>query len=93
MKSILGAAILSVGLTLAFSGAANAQTYYNGYYSYYYPYGGYYGAYPSYRYYGPRYSWYYGPNYNGSAAYSDPYVYWRPYSDGAGPRVSGHTGY
>jgi len=35
----------------------------------------------------------YDPAYRPVPAYSDPYVGWRPYSDGAGPRASGHVGY
>jgi hypothetical protein len=42
------------------------------------------------------YGWPYyfqGPVYRPAPAYSDPYVGWRPYSDAAGPRASGHVGY
>ena len=93
MKSIFGAASLAIGLLIGYAATANAQVYYNGYYQNYYPYGGYSYRYTPYSYYSPGYTWYYGTRYPRSAAYADPYVYWRPYSDSAGPRASGHTGY
>ncbi len=92
MKSKFGTAALAFGLLIGLAGAANAQAYYGGTYQYQYPYGGY-SQYTPYYYYGPGYSWYYGPRYRRATPYGDPYVYWRPYSDGAGPKASGHTGY
>jgi hypothetical protein len=97
---MIKSALLGTGLAVAIATAATAQPYspyyYPGY-SHYYFYPGY--TYPAYGYpYG--YSWYSGWPYPAPAytyrpapAYSDPYVAARPYSDGAGPRVSGHVGY
>lgn len=40
----------------------------------------------------PTYSYYNGSPYPAPRAYWDPYVGWRPYSDNAGPKASGHGG-
>ena len=92
MRIIVRSILFATGLLFA-AVTANAQAYYSGYY---YP--GY-TAYPSYTYPYPYYYNYVYPSYAGSNYYSrptpynDPYVASRPYSDGAGPRVSDHVGY
>jgi hypothetical protein len=83
---------MGVGLAAAVATTVAAQPYY----PYYYP--GY--SYPPYGYpaygYPAGYTWGYGwpygwsnyypaPAYRTVPAYSDPYVWWRPYSDHAGP--------
>lgn len=102
MRTMLRSALLGIGLVAALAATAKAQAYYPYYYpSYSYPeysYPGYgypYAAYPyGYStYYGSPYYYYPTTRYPGRTAYSDPYVYARPYSDAAGPRASGHTGY
>jgi hypothetical protein len=91
--AILIRSILCGSVLLLAAATADAQPYYP-WYSY--------PAYPAYPYaaytYPPYYS--YGYRYPGSAyygyrptPYNDPYVARRPYSDGAGPKASGHTGY
>ena len=96
-------ALFGLGLVAALPISANAQYYYPYYYpSYSYPsytYPSYYTGYgyPYYSYYGwPHYSYYnpYAsyPGYRAPLAYTDPYVAARPYSDGAGPRVSDDVG-
>ena len=91
---MLKSALLAIGLLAAVVTTAAAQPYYP-YYPYYYP--GY--SYPTYGYpygYTSYYGWpsyYWPPVYRPAPAYSDPYVQVRPYSDGAGPRASGHVGY
>jgi hypothetical protein len=104
--NMIKSALLGMGLAAVVVTAAAAQPYYpyyypgyNSYYSSYYSAPGW--GYPAYSYpYG--YSWYSGwpysypapaYSYRPAPAYSDPYVAARPYSDGAGPRVSGHVGY
>lgn len=96
MRIIARSALFASGLLLA-AVSANAQTYYQGYaypgYTAYpgatYPYPYYYNhVYPGY-----ASSPYYSPYYTPPTAYNDPYVAARPYSDGAGPRVSDHVGY
>jgi hypothetical protein len=98
-------ALLGLGLVAALTTTAAAQLYYP--YSYpgygYYPYSGY--SYPGYSYptyaypygYWSYYGWpnyYYGtPAYRTRRAYSDPYVWWRPYSDNAGPKASTYGGF
>ncbi len=84
---MLKSALLAVGLVTSAITAASAQGYYS-YPDYYgssvysadsYPYG--YSAY-----YGWPYSgYYYYPTNRTPPSYADPYVYARPYSDGAGP--------
>jgi hypothetical protein len=91
---MLKSALLGIGLLVAATTAAAAQSYYPyaypGYPTYNYPY--------AYSYYGWPYSYsgwptYYGaPAYRAAPAYSDPYVGLRPYSDGAGPKASTHGG-
>ena len=91
---MLRSVLLATGLTIGLAVAANAQTYYyQSYPTYPYPYYGY--GYYGYQYpaYASPYYYYPAGRYPAPAAYWDPYVYARPYSDGAGPRVSGHTGY
>jgi hypothetical protein len=98
---MLKSALVGIGIVAATATTAAAQSYYPySYpgYGYYYTYPGY--SYPTYSYpsygYPYGYSAYYGwqgPAYRPAPAYSDPYVGWRPYSDGAGPRASGHVGY
>jgi hypothetical protein len=87
--------LFATGLLLA-AVTANAQSYYSGYY---YPGHTAYpgtaatpGTYPDYDSY--VYPWYaQWPYYTPPTPYNDPYVASRPYSDGAGPRVSDHVGY
>jgi hypothetical protein len=95
---MIRSALLAAGFVAAVATTATAQTYYypyagNPYYnysgtvyppysypyasSYNYPYG--YSAY-----YGWPYGGYYYPN-RTPPSYADPFVYARPYSDGAGP--------
>jgi hypothetical protein len=90
-------ALLAIALVTAMATSGWAQSYY----SYPYSYGG--STYSPYTYpygysadYGWPYGWYSPPPtsaYGPVPAYSDPYVAARPYSDGAGPRVSDHVGY
>ena len=85
---MLKSALLEIGLVAGVATTASAQTYYPYYYpgysnpTYSYPYG--YSVY-----YGWPYSGYYpapAPSYQRTPpSYADPYVYARPYSDGAGP--------
>lgn len=94
--------LLGVGLLAAVATTAAAQSYYP-YYNPGYGYPGYgyapYG-YPAYSY-PPGYAWsgwpygwpYSAPAYRAAPAYSDPYAYWRPYSDNAGPRASTRGGF
>ena len=93
MRIIARSILFATGLLFA-AVTANAQSYYSGYY-----YRGY-SAYPDdYRYPYPYYYNYVYPWYAGAyyyyrlTPYTDPYVASRPYSDGAGPRVSDHVGY
>ena len=102
-------ALLGVGLAAVIATTATAQvyypysypgyTYYPGYSYYSYPAYTYRYGYPAYGYsysYAPNYGWawpYPVPTYQTAPAYSDAYVSWRPYSDSAGPRASGHVGY
>ena len=97
---MIKSALLGVGIVAAVATTAAAQPYYPSYspgYSYP-PYG-----YPAYSY-PPGYAWSYGwpygwsyyypaPAYRAAPAYSDPYVWWRPYSDNAGPKASTRGGY
>jgi hypothetical protein len=52
----------------------------------------YYYSYPGYGYTGnyPSYNYYLGTPYPAPRAFWDPYAGWRPYSDNAGPKASGH---
>ena len=90
---MIKSALLGIGLVAAVATTAAAQTYYPNYYpGYSYPpYG-----YPTYSY-PPGYAWGYGwpyswpyyypaPVYRAAPAYSDPYVWWRPYSTMPGQR-------
>jgi hypothetical protein len=94
---MLKSALAGIGLAAALATTAAAQLYYpyNPGYSYY-SYPGY--GYPTYGYpsgYSAYHGWpnYYGaPAYRAGLAYSDPYVWWRPYSGGAGPKASTHGG-
>jgi len=92
MRIIARSILFATGLLFA-AVTANAQAYFSGYY---YPY---YTAYPGYtypysNYYNYAYPWYSGsPYYVRPTPYNDPYVASRPYSDGAGPRVSDQVGY
>jgi hypothetical protein len=100
MQTSLKATLLGLGLLAGVTMTANAQTYYNpapthsypGYYAgqpYYYS--GYPYYYPGTTYYNyPTYGTYLGTPYPAPKAYWDPYVGWRPYSDNAGPKASGH---
>jgi hypothetical protein len=90
-------ALLGIGLLATATTTAAAQLYPYSYPGYsYYSYSGY--SYPTYGYpygYSPYYGWpnYYGaPVYRTAPAYSDAYVWWRPYSAGAGPKASTHGG-
>lgn len=98
MHRMIKSALLAVGLVTAVATTAAAQAYY----PYYYP--GY--GYPPYGYspysYSPGYAWGYGwpnyyyspaPAYRAAPAYSDPYAWWRPYSDNAGPKASTRGGF
>lgn len=96
MSSVIKGTVLAVGL-LTVAAAANAQNY--GYTGTAYPYYGYtYQAYPNYYYpydyrsygYYPTYGSYMGNPYPAPLAFWDPYVGYRPYSDNAGPKASGH---
>jgi len=95
IKSVL----LGIGFAAVVAGTAAAQAYY----PYYYPGYGYWPySYPAYGYppgytwgYGSPYSWPYyypAPVYCAAPAYFDPYVWWRPYSDNAGPKASTRGG-
>jgi hypothetical protein len=94
---MIKAALLGLGLVAVMAVTAAAQSYY----PYYYPGYGYPGyGYPAYSYppgyawgYGWPYGWPYYPAYRAKPAYSDPYVWWRPYSDNAGPKASTHGGF
>jgi hypothetical protein len=105
MRTMFKAALLGAGLVASVATTAAAQVYYpDSYPGYgYYSYPGY--SYPTYSYpshsypygYSPYYGWpgyYQAPAYpyRAGPAYSDPYVGWRPYSAGAGPRASTHGG-
>jgi hypothetical protein len=104
MRIIARSMLFAAGLLFA-AVAANAQGYYPGYYYPYYTTYPYYNTYPGYvtyprdtypypYYYNHVYPWYAtAPYYSAPTAYNDPYVASRPYSDGAGPRVSDHVGY
>ncbi len=100
MRRITTAALAGLGIIVA--GAAQAQTVpapgaawqnypvYN--YGYTYPGYTYYYSYPNYGY---AYQWpytrdYLGQPYPSPLAFWDPYVGYRPYSDNAGPKASGH---
>ena len=68
-----------------YSYSGNAYTYPYNYYGYSYA--------PGYTYYGYPYyqrSSNFGTLYPAPLAFWDPYVGWRPYSDNAGPKASGH---
>jgi hypothetical protein len=99
MRTMFKSALLGIGFVAAVATAAIAQPYYSYYYPSYSYYPGY--SYPTYSYpygYASYYGWpnqlnYYRPPYRAAPAYSDPSAWWRPYSDGAGPKASGHTGY
>jgi hypothetical protein len=99
MRKIAKPAIFGIGLLLAAAAGAQAQTaYYPGYYpgpvwqnypTYDYPY--YYSGYSNP--YGWPYRTYLGNPYPAPLAFWDPYVWYRPYSDNAGPKASGHGGF
>jgi len=87
---MIKSALLGVGIVAAVATTASAQTYYPNYYpGYSYP--------PGYAWgYGWPYSWPYyypAPAYRAAPAYSDSYVWWRPYSDNAGPKASTRGGF
>ena len=95
---MIKSALLGVGIVAAVATTAAAQTYYPNYYPGY--------SYPAYGYptypggyawgYGWPYSWpyYYSAHaYRAVPAYSDPYVWWRPYSDKTGPKASTRGGF
>jgi len=95
---MLKSALLGIGLVAAIGTIATAQTYSPYYYPGYTSYPGTtvnphamdpYTYYNNYVYPGYATSPYYSP----PTPYNDPYVASRPYSDGAGPRVSDHVGY
>jgi hypothetical protein len=95
MLKLAKPAVFGFGLLLADAAGAQAQTAYPGapwqnYPTYNYAYG-----YPTYGYsYGwPVYQSYLGYPYPAPLAYWDPYVWYRPYSDNAGPKASGHGGF
>ena len=92
---LIKSALLGVGFMAAVATTPAAQPYYPYYYSGY--------GYPAYSY-SPGYAWGYGwpygwsysypaPAYRTAPAYSDPYVWWRPYSDHAGPKASTRGGF
>jgi hypothetical protein len=93
-------AMFGLGLLLAGAAGAQAQTAYypgatwQGYPAYTYPYSSSYTypyAYSPYGY--PYERSYLGFPYPAPLAYWDPYVGYRPYSDNAGPKTSGHGGF
>jgi hypothetical protein len=99
-------AMFGFGILLAGAAGAQAQTgYYPGatwqnYPTYTYPYSYSPYAYSPYSYspYGYPYGSpvdrsYLGYSYPAPLAYWDPYVWYRPYSDNAGPKASGHGGF
>lgn len=95
MRYVARSAVLGCGLLLATALGAQAQTtYYPSPYGQYYPSYNYTYSYPSY---GPGYAWpnqtYLGYSYPAPLAFWDPYVWYRPYSDNAGPKASGHGGF
>ena len=100
MQTMFKAALLGTGLAALVATTAAAQVYYP-YPSYNYSYPGY--IYPTYNYpsysypygYSPYYGWpnyYQAPVYGPGPAYPDPYVGWRPYTSGAGPKASTRGG-
>jgi hypothetical protein len=100
MWTVAKATVLGFGLLTGAVVTADAQYYYNPFPTYSYPwyysnpnyyYSGYPYYYPGYSYYNyPSYDTYLGTPYPGPRSYWDPYVGWRPYSDNAGPKASGH---
>jgi hypothetical protein len=100
MKSAIESAVFAFGLLLIGVVGTQAQTTYSSSpYSQSYPTYGYTYSYPGYSYpgYSPYYVWpyqsYLGDPYPAPLAYWDPYVWYRPYSDNAGPKASGHGGF
>ena len=100
MLNLVKAMALVLGLLTGAGATANAQYYnyypppYSAYGNFYYtgtPWGYYYPGY-GYGYNYPTYGSYPGAQYPAPAAFWDPYVGWRPYSDHAGPKASGHGG-
>jgi len=94
MLKIARTAAFAVGMLTAAAATAHAQSYYypgtpyQAYpnYNYNYPY-----SYPGYGYYysgSPTYGSYFGQSYPQPRAFWDPYVWYRPYSDNAGPKAS-----
>jgi hypothetical protein len=95
MRCVTKSAAFGCGLLLAAAVGAQAQTayypspYWQNYPTYAYTYG-----YPGYgSYYGWPYQSYLGYLYPAPLAFWDPYVWYRPYSDNAGPKASGHGGF
>jgi len=95
MWKIAKPAVFGIGLLLAGAAGAQAQTAYypspvwQNYPTSGYPY--YYSGYSNP--YGWPYRTYLGNPYPAPLAFWDPYVWYRPYSDNAGPKASGHGGF
>ncbi|MFZ3236569.1 MAG: hypothetical protein WA417_01150 [Stellaceae bacterium] len=95
MRCVTKSAAFACGLLLVGALGAQAQTtyypspYWQNYPAYSYAYG-----YPGYgSYYTSPYQSYLGYPYPAPLAFWDPYVWYRPYSDNAGPKASGHGGF
>ena len=90
MRTIVKLALFGIGLMLAGVTGAQAQyAYYPTPYVPNYPVYNYGYAYPAYtNYYGWPYPYYAVPPSATPKSYSDPYVWFRPYSDNAGPKAN-----
>jgi hypothetical protein len=95
MWKIAKPAVFGLGFLVVGAAGVQAQTTYPGAYPQYYPAYNYGYDYPGYGYsFGwPVYQSYLGNPYPAPLAYWDPYVWYRPYSDNAGPKASGHGGF